>query len=188
MKTSRTFLLLLVTASGAVGGDDPVPTALPKERYGTMSARSPFALTTAAAPVQTQGSFAANWFVSGIARLNDEDFVSIKARDLSAQFSLFGRETHPQNGVALASVNWSDAIGKSTVILRRGTETAKLEFNEAELRQPATTAAPKGARPTGAGAVSGENPAPGPINANGTPVPGANPPAIRRRIVRIPAP
>lgn len=114
----------------------PVPESRPLARYAAMTEKSPFALATAAAPAaEPQASFAANWYVAGIARLGDTDFVTIKSRDASTQFSLFGRE--PQNGVSVASVEWSETIGKSKVILQKGTETAKLEFNEADLRGPA---------------------------------------------------
>src|SRR6187402_4001146 len=79
------------------GAENPVPSPLPKDRYSTMKDSSPFALASPAAPVEApQASFAANWFVSGIGRLNDEDYVTIKARDLSAQFSLFGHEPNAQ--------------------------------------------------------------------------------------------
>ena len=99
---------------------------------------------------------------SKIARLGDTDFVTIKSRDASQQFSLFGSE--PQNGVSVASVQWSETVGKSTVILKKGTETAKLEFNEAELRGPAQGAAPP------AGAAGGQPGRP----QIGTMPPGAN--------------
>ena len=175
MKTRGVFLLLLLAARAAMGGDAPVPVAMPGERYDGMSARSPFTLASAAPIVAASASFAANWYVSGIARLNDEDFVSIKARDLSTQFSLFGREANPQNGVALASVQWSDTVGKSTVILRKGTETARLEFNEAELRNAPRFAA---ATPT-AGATPAIAPATGALS---------HPPEVRRRALPIPVP
>jgi hypothetical protein len=128
--------------------DDAIPAALPAGRYEHIRTHSPFAVATAEAPpVQKGASFAANWFVSGIARIGGDDFVTIKSRDLATQFSLFGKGDKV-NDVALASVTWSDAVGKSTVILRKGTETAKLEFNEAEVQatQPAAGTA-AGAKP-----------------------------------------
>jgi hypothetical protein len=174
------FLLLLLGTCAARGGDNPVPAPMPKERYGELGAHSPFAPATASPAVQTQASFAANWFVSGMARVNDEDFVSIKARDLSTQFSLFGREVNPQNGVALASVNWSDVVGRSTVILRKGTETARLEFNEADLRNPPQIAtAPRTGDVVAKAAAAG--------SLAGNPLP-ARAPEVRRRSLPIPGP
>lgn len=157
----------LLLAGPAFGAESAVPAPLPASRYAAMSAKSPFALATAAAPVaEPQASFAANWYIAGIGRVGDSDFVSIKSRDASVQFSLFGREPHPQTGVAVASVNWSETIGKSTVILQKGTEMAKLEFNEAELRGPPPSGNTPGAPP---GQVKGGiRPVPGTAASGGT--------------------
>jgi hypothetical protein len=106
-----------------------------------MANQSPFALATVTAPLaSSQNSFASNWYVSGIARFGDDDFVTVKSRDAAVQFSLFGREPNSEHGVSVASVQWSETLGKSTVILQKGREMAKLEFNEAEVRAPAATA------------------------------------------------
>jgi hypothetical protein len=137
MKISTRVSLAALLTGCVCRAEDPAPAPLPADRYATMAAQSPFALATAVAPSSVSpDSFAANWYVSGIARLGDADFVTIKSRDAALQFSLFGREPSREQGVSVASVNWSETIGKSTVILQKGTEMAKLEFNEAELRGP----------------------------------------------------
>ena len=136
MKLRPLIYCAAILAAPAWAAEKPMPEAHPAERYATMVEKSPFALATAAAPVaEPQASFAANWYVAGIAKIGDTDFVTIKSRDASQIFSLIGRE--PQNGVSVASIEWSETIGKSKVILQKGTETAKLEFNEADLRSPA---------------------------------------------------
>lgn len=188
----------LVSAFGA----DPIPSALPADRYTAMGANCPFATATptVAAP-SPQASFAANWFISGIARIGDSDFVTVKARDLSTQFSLFGNEPNSENGVILASVNWSETIGKSTVVLRRGTETAKLEFNEAQIHSAPPPAAepgkPGAAKPANAAGVPpgalpqvpGAFPqAPGAPTPNATAAVPPNSPPLRRRVLPIPSP
>lgn len=161
MKTSWLLAFTGILAIPVWSGDvaDLIPAPLPAERYAAMKERSPFALATAVAPAApTQGSFAANWFVSGIGRLGDSDFVAIKSRDLSTQFTLCGRE--PLNGVSVASVTWSEVIGKSTVILQKGTETAKLEFSESQLRTAVPTV---GTVTTTSPSASGPNPKPIPM-------------------------
>jgi len=170
-------LLLLVGTTAALGGDNPIPAALPGERYAEMSTRSPFAVATAAPIPQTAQSFAANWYVSGMARLNGEDFVSIKSRDLSIQFSLHGHEEDPRTGVSLEGVDWSDDVGRSMVVLRKGAETARLEFNGADLRNPPRIAA-----------VSRPAPVPSATAVFASALAQAKPPEIRRRLVPIPAP
>jgi hypothetical protein len=179
MKRLCLFLFLLANAGAALAGEPAAPVALPSERYAAMRNHSPFAIATAGPVVDSRASFAANWFVTSVARLGNDEFVTIKARDQSTQFSLFGREANPQNGIVLASINWSEAVGKSTVVLRKGTETAQLEFNEAEIRKPSVTSTPR----NGSAAAS---PAPGASANNATPA-GAKP-ETRRRIVPIPGP
>jgi hypothetical protein len=160
---------------------------------------SPFAVATAETPPPAPtASFAANWFVSGIARVGDEDFVTIKSRDLSTQFSLFGTKD-TRDGVALASVTWSEAVGKSTVILRKGTETAKLEFNEAEMKatpapHPGTSPVPGQPMPNGAPRpVTKLPPMPAPAAIPGQPMlgqpaPPSASPQVRRRVQVIQPP
>jgi len=175
--------------------EDTLPSALPKDRYAALRARSPFALATVAvATPAPQASFAANWYVSGVARLGDDYFVTIKGRDLSAEFTLFANEA--VDGVTLASVNWSDQVGKSTVILKKGTETARLEFNEAQLRAPAAATAggnhlPAVRPPVVAATMHPQNPRAAGVNmAAAVPnAPGLNGGApLRRRSLPIPVP
>jgi hypothetical protein len=125
--------------------ENPVPESVPAARYAALLEHSPFAVATAVAETPTsQPTFAANWFVSGAARIGAQNFVTIQSRDLGHQFSLFDGEV--VEDVSLVEVNWSDEVGKSTVILRKGAETAKLEFNEAQIRgqgaTPVAAAAP----------------------------------------------
>lgn len=199
MQPAYLLLALVLTTTARATEAEPAP--LPAERYAAMAGKSPFALATAIAPpTAPAASFAANWFVSGIGRLGDTDFVTIKSRDASIQFSLFGNEPNPQYGVAMASVNWSETIGKSTVVLQKGTEIARLEFNEAELRGPTpapdpaaaaknATSVRTGGAPPVAGLRSGE--VPSPVITPPRMVqqfPGSKPGEIRRRERPIPVP
>ncbi|HSI13591.1 MAG TPA: hypothetical protein VK961_16215 [Chthoniobacter sp.] len=190
------FVLLTVLLAGRwlAFAEDANPTAFDKSRYESLRTKSPFAVATAVVAPTPQASFAANWFITGVARIGDNNFVTIKSRDLATQFSLYGDE--PFNGVTLASVNWSDTIGKSTVILRKGTETARLEFNEAQLRATASTAAAASTAPAGGKPpdTNGVAPAPHPLGvnmaaANNTPnAPNGATAVPRRRVLPIPVP
>jgi hypothetical protein len=182
----RLLLLALAGQGLAVRAEDAIPTAFQKDRYESLRVRSPFAPATAVVAATPQASFAANWYVSGVARIGDDNFVTIKSRDNTTQFTLFANE--PVGGVTLASVSWSDQVGKSTVVLCKGTETARLEFNEAQLRAPAATA---GASPAPGGkaamTVAGVNPRPAGVSmAAAGPNNGNVPP--RRRSLPIPVP
>lgn len=189
------FALVLLGQTGPAAAEDAVPVPFDKSRYESLRVKSPFAVATAAvAPAPQQPGFAANWYVTSVARIGDRNFATIKSRDLATQFSLYGDE--PVDNVVLASVDWSDTVGKTTVILRKGTETARLEFNEAQLHAPAPAIA--GANPAPAGVKPPmpnpalNNPRPAVMNvaaANNNPIPGqpgSGPP--RRRVLPIPVP
>lgn len=162
-------LLLIAACAGvslravAVETPDPIPKSYPAERYEALIAKSPFALATpvAAPPPPPDKSFADGWYVSGLARLDGKDFVTIKARDLSAQFQLFGEE--PTNGVALKKVEWSSSIGRSKVTIEKDGQSATLEFNQAELQAPTAGAppVPVGGQP---GAIRPPSPMAGNVN------------------------
>jgi hypothetical protein len=189
--------LSMVATTGAVAepATAPVPQAQEKSRYEALVAHSPFALATVPAPAPVaQASFAANWFVTGIGRIGGEDFVSIKSRDLATQFSLYAGENKKADEVALVSVTWSDVVGKSTVILRKGTETAKLEFNEAEVHATpkgpagspvAANAAPGAPRPPGVGGQIGAPPIQAMVRPPQAPTAMAAMPVPRRRVAPI---
>lgn len=130
---TRTMLIAFVAGGHLCAAEKPEFAPIPEERYASMLARSPFALASPApASAPPAASFATNWYIVGLGQLGGENFVTIKSRDLKVQFSIFGQESW--QGVTLVSVNWSEATGKSTAILSRGAEVAKLEFNEAEMR------------------------------------------------------
>jgi hypothetical protein len=152
-------LTLLATVASAAAVENVLPLPFPAERYTAMLEKSPFALATPVAPppVAPTKGFAADWYLTGLARFEDQDYVSIKSRDLSVNFSLFGTEAtkgltgsnESANGVQLVSVEWSNERGKSTVTIKKGDEIARLEFNQAEIQAAAAPvpAAPGAARP-----------------------------------------
>lgn len=172
--------------------EDAVPAAFDKSRYESLRTKSPFAMATAVVAPTQQAAFAANWFVTSVARIGDANFATIKSRDLVTQFSLYGDE--PVDGVVLASVDWSDTIGKSTIILRKGTETARLEFNEAQLRAPASTTAAASPAPAGTNLAAANAAAANARALGGNIAATSNTPGqqgsgpLRRRMLPIPVP
>jgi hypothetical protein len=113
-----------------------------------MSARSPFAIATAAAaatPAATPG-FAAQLYVDGVAHVGKTDFVAIKSRDPEQQAVIF-LEVGKSNadGLKVERVSWSNTLGKSTVDVSKAGERATLEFDEQNLKNAtAAAAAPAG--------------------------------------------
>jgi len=161
MKLPPLIPLALLFAGPVLAEEAPsaIPANFPAERYEALIARSPFTLATApvAPPPPPDKGFADGWYVTSLARVDGQDFVSIKARDGGVQFSLFG--TDPKDGVSLQKVDWSSSMGRSTVTIAKDGQAAKLEFNQAEIaaapqapavppsiRQPPSTGGPP--RPT----------------------------------------
>ena len=144
MKRSAPWTELLVLGSGLMGlgawasgsstpAAQPLPTPFPEARYERMSARSPFAVATAAAAPAATPGFAAQLFVDGVAHVGSADFVAIKSRDpeKSVIFLAVGEST--DDGMKIDAVQWSPQLGKSTVDVSKGGEKATLEFDEAAL-------------------------------------------------------
>ena len=121
---------ILPSAVCVTAADSVLPAPLPPARYVAMRQKSPFAPPTVAAmPVATPG-FAVDWFVSGLAKIGDKDFVTIQSRDGQKRFSLFVGEPGP-DGITLTKIDWAPEIAKSKAVVKKGTETASLEFDQA---------------------------------------------------------
>jgi len=186
-------ILLLLGARGFAS--EPV-TELPKavaiDRYQTMIERSPFALATQSAPVRPVADvpgFAKDLVLTGAVRLASGEYVTLASRDGQSQrFGLRTGETY--NDIAMVSVAWSDAVGKTTVTLKRGNEFGVVGFDEAAVRS-GPTGPPSGAPQQGAAPpAASRNPVGSPPNMVS---PGGNPSAapgspIRRRIIRTAPP
>jgi hypothetical protein len=179
-------MLLAAAVQATAEAEEVIPTAVPVGRYTVMREHCPFAIATpVAAPAPQQPSFAANWYVSGIARVGDVDFVGIKAKDLSSQFSLYGKEPDAKSGVSLVSIDWVEGIGKSVVTIQKGTEIAKLEFNEAVVHGPPQNPVAPNAAPNGRPPAMAIVPPPGPL-AKPVPVPNGYDPTKFPRAALVP--
>jgi hypothetical protein len=137
MKSTLFLIALTTAATQAATVESAIPTLFPTERYETMIVKSPFALATPPAPTAAppEKNFADGWYVTSLAQLDGKDFVTIKSRDQAVQLSLFGDE--PKEGVSVQKVEWSPSIGRSTVTIVKDGQSAKLEFNQAELQSAA---------------------------------------------------
>jgi hypothetical protein len=118
----------------------PLPTPFPEARYQLMSAKSPFAVASAAAAptaAPTPG-FAAQLYVDGVAQIGKTDFVAIKSRDPDQQSVIFlevGKST--DDGMRVDAVHWSPEMGKSTVDVSKAGEKATLIFDEQQMAKNA---------------------------------------------------
>ena len=148
----RVLVLLLLGSAVGIAEESALPEGPPAGRYAETLAQSPFALATKVeAPAAAQESFAANWVLTGLSRMPDDrgtmqDFVTVRSRDQRLAFSLFGSEESTDQdaqGVSIAKVDRSPESRKSSVTLKKGSETAKIEFGQEVAPAPAVAAAPQ---------------------------------------------
>lgn len=74
----------------------------------------------------------------------EKDFVTIKSSADQTTFSLFSSEPNKE-GVELTGIEWSDQVGKSKVMLKKGSDFETLLFDQANLRTQPTV--PNGVPP-----------------------------------------
>ena len=171
-----------VKAQEVVAAKADLPVSFPKERYAALFEKSPFAISTAVpepAPVSTE-NFATNWVLTGISKQRDNDgkelfTVFVRSRDLATRLVLTG--DHPSDdGVTVSSGEEAAVPATSVVFLKKGSETGRIEFDQATVAAAASTpqAMPPGAARPGGG---GKNPAAvknGAKNGAAIPRPGLN--------------
>ena len=142
------MLLLLLAAQAAAAPAAPaekpgaslLPVAMPLERYQTIIEHSPFAVATEAAPAPPADvvGFAKDLVLTGAVRLSSgEYYITIASKDQNQaqRFGIKSGETY--NGISVVSVVWSDAVGKTKVTLKHGSEFGVVSFDEAVLSNPA---------------------------------------------------
>lgn len=127
-----------------------VPVSFPAQRYGALLEKSPFAIASAppeqAAPTE---NFATNWVLAGISKQKGKDGAEhytlfVRSRDLATRLVIFG-DRPTDDGVSLVSVDENAVAAKSTAILRKGSETGRVEFDQAAVA--ASVAAPQQMQP-----------------------------------------
>ena len=140
MKAPRLLsVLALLPCTSAWAGVIPEP--LPSSRYDRMLDQSPFAVATpTAAPVEKVEGWAANLYLGPVAHITkdgvERDFVVVKSRsDPTGSFTLIGNTEGP-DGIQLVKLDWSDNPAKAKAVVKKGTETATLEVNQADFTSP----------------------------------------------------
>jgi hypothetical protein len=125
------------TASGSAAPGD-IPRPFPISRYAALLEKSPFAVATAvpeAAPPAE--NFSTNFVVTGIGKNRGSDgkevyTVFVRSRDLATRLVLTGDKPSDE-GISVAAVEEAAVAAKSVVILKKGSETGRVEFDQAAL-------------------------------------------------------
>jgi len=152
-------------------GAGEVPAGFPVERYSTLWEHSPFTTSSVQQDSAPPG-FAQNLALVGIARIGDEDVITLLNRQSLERFIVSSARPNKQ-GLKVVSVSSDADPLKTSVTLQMGGETGKVGFDKVLLAQ--TQSAPPPQQP---GQVMLN--APQPPNPNAPPVP-------QTRIRRLPA-
>jgi len=107
------------------------PERKPLNYYLENASRNPFGVASKKEAVVTQAGFAKNLYINGIMDFDGEQTVYIADKNKKSVFSLGKGQAH--DGIELVEVEMHPTVGSSTVIIRKGSETAKLTFDQAQM-------------------------------------------------------
>jgi hypothetical protein len=115
-----------------------IPKLFPVSRYSALFEKSPFAVATAAPEAAPAAeNFSTNFVVTGIAKNRGAEgkevyTVFVRSRDLSTRLVLTGDKPSDE-GISVVSVEEAPVAAKSSVVLKKGSETGRVEFDQAAL-------------------------------------------------------
>lgn len=194
-------LLLLASASAAFAATSAVPEPFPATRYDKLRADSPFAVATAVEKEEPEKiSWAQNLYLGPVAKYKvageEKDWIVIKDRTQPGTLiQLLGNDVNAE-GYQLVKLEWTDDPKKMKAQVKKGTEFATLEMDQAAFASTAPIPAPAqaqrvmpgqpnvpGAMPAQPNAIRPPN-VPGAINKPGAP--GVRPPVSIPRPTTLP--
>ena len=173
MKTTQILSILTLGLTLPATAADDIPERYKFERYAAILERSPFAVATAAVvPVQAP-NFAKDLYIANAARSDEGDMVTLASVN-DKNFKKYLTTKEPVEGYAIASIEWSEQIGKTQVTITKDGQSATLKFNQALLQQSLA-----GAQPVSPGAMNMGQP---------NPVPGVYPTPVPNMVRPAPIP
>jgi hypothetical protein len=153
--TARVLLFLAATSVAcAVTAPTPLPDRLPHERYEKLRSEPFFAVATAVEKPVEKEQWAQNLYLGSAAKRKtdgvDEDWVIIKDRTQPGTLiQLTGSE--PKEGYQLVKLEWSEDPRKTKAQIKKGTEFATVEMDQAAFTATSSPQVPP--RPAGPGGV-----------------------------------
>ena len=132
---------VLTCLHGAMALAGVIPDPLPASRYDKMLDQSPFAVATPTeAPAEKIVGWAENLYLGPVAHITkdgeEKDFVVVKSRsDPTGSFTLIGNAEN-SDGIQLVKLEWSENPAKAKAVVKKGTEFATLEVNQADFTNP----------------------------------------------------
>ena len=140
-------LSLAVLSSSAVIGalsgsaDDVLPPRFNFDRYTRMADQSPFAIATAAALPEATPDFAKDLYIANAARSSEGDMATIMSSS-DRNFKKYLTTREAVDGYSIASIEWSEDVGKTKITISKDGQFATLTFNQSLLLQTASAGRP----------------------------------------------
>ena len=128
---------------GALSGsaDDVLPPRFNFDRYTRMADQSPFAIATAAALPEATPDFAKDLYIANAARSPEGDMTTLMSSS-DRNFKKYLTTREPVDGYSIASIEWSEDVGKTKVTISKDGQFATLTFNQSLLSQAASGGRP----------------------------------------------
>ena len=138
-------ILAVIVAVSAWAADD-LPQRLNFDRYQGILDHSPFAVASAVVAPAATPNFAKDLYVANAAKSPDGDMVTIGSSS-DKEFKKYLTTKNPEDGYAIASIEWSDKVGETKVTISKDGQFATLTFNQTLLTQPLPNRPPPGVVP-----------------------------------------
>lgn len=167
------FAISAVARAGS-GSEEVIPKGYPMGRYAPLWEHSPFVLASVTEPPAP--GFAVNLAVVALAKIGDEDVVTVVNKQSQERITLDARPN--EQGIKVVSVVADPDPLKAKVTLQKGSETATVSFDRALMAVPQAPAAPALTTANLNFTNPGANP--------GAPAPGGQPPNVSRRVIHMP--
>jgi len=140
------FSLALLSGFATVGAlsssaDDVLPPRFNFDRYTRMVDQSPFAIATAAALPEATPGFAKDLYIANASRSPEGDMATITSSS-DRNFKKYLTTRKPVDGYSIASIEWSEDVGKTKVTIGKDGQFATLTFNQSLLSQAASAGRP----------------------------------------------
>ena len=142
MKLSLAILSSFAVIGALPGSaDDVLPPRFNFDRYTRMVNQSPFAIATAAALPEATPDFAKDLYIANAARSPEGDMATIMSSS-DRNFKKYLTTREAVDGYSIASIEWSEDVGKTKITISKDGQFATLTFNQSLLLQTASAGRP----------------------------------------------
>ena len=136
VKLRITITSVFVVAAPILVRADDLPVRLSFQRYNGILEHSPFAVATAVVAPAATPNFAKDLYIANAAKSPDGDMITI-ASMTDKEFKKYLTTKRPEDGYAIANIEWSEEVGKTKATISKDGQYAVLTFNQAEISKPA---------------------------------------------------